>query len=132
MMKLSEAILLGSTKRPHAQLAWFSSKGTCALGAALDAVGLLLEDSGAGRVNVYAAIRCWPWLGNLLTGAGCLECGYANCTYMRLFVHLNDKHGWSRPRIAALVAAMEPNGHAAITTDKRSVAGLVRLERVAR
>jgi hypothetical protein len=103
-MKLSEAILLGSTLKPQAFGPAFDGKGTCALGAAKDAIGNLYLDKWGFLI--------WPWTMNpdLYLECPCLGCGSYLTRYqgpLRVIIHLNDDHEWTRERIAGWVASIE-------------------------
>ena len=98
-MKLSEAILLGSTLSPQAFGSYETSDGRrCALGAALAAVG---EDCFVG--NAVARLGwIWPLLDRPVD---CPQCGCSSRQELlgATIAHLNDAHGWTRERIAAWV-----------------------------
>lgn len=97
-MRLSEAILLGSTMRPQIRSRYITPDGTCALGAAGEAIGRK-EFSGT------AASIVWPWLDR-----GTIPCPDCNgVTFTKWVIqHLNDDHKWTRERIAEWVATIEP------------------------
>lgn len=99
-MKLSEAILLGSTLGPQIFGDGFdkATMGTCANGAARLAMGHATDH--------ISIVEIWPWL---LCPADCPVCGaiFDDTTAM-IAMHLNDKHRWSRERIADWVATIEP------------------------
>ena len=100
-MKLSEAIRLGAMLRPQYQGAYFGGGGSCALGAALEAIGRLAYNevlqgcSGDLEFPIIAV------------SAGCPICTFdvhrLGCTV----THLNDEHGWTREAIADWVATIE-------------------------
>lgn len=95
-MKLSEAILLGSTLRPQCRGELFRNGGSCAFGAAAEALGQQDIDSRA----------LWPWLDLPLT---CPVCGETEGIGAAIVSsHLNDSHFWTRERIAEWVATVEP------------------------
>jgi hypothetical protein len=99
-MKLSEAIRLGSMLKPQLTNALFISGGkSCALGAALDAIGQKVRD---------------------FDGFGAVEAAFPIClirikhpneprTYDldEVIADLNDNHGWTREQIADWVEAIE-------------------------
>lgn len=58
-MKLSEAIKLGAMNGPQAFDAYTDGVGTCALGAALKAVGCAPVDAGTIEAGEH---RHWPWI----------------------------------------------------------------------
>lgn len=113
-MKLSDAILLGSTMRPQIHGRLSDGVGTCAMGAAFDGVGIL---------DVIMSYR-FEWkdlIESQFPGAysdrkySCPCEGSARrteCSALRsltwMVVHLNDDHFWTRERIASWVASVEP------------------------
>ena len=106
-MKLSEAIRLGAMLRPQTKVGYFVNKGSCAIGAAAEAV----EASGFDRVgSSWRVVRLvadrWPWLMRIDLRS------YVACTLTQQsrhdqIAHLNDGHGWTRERIADWVATIE-------------------------
>lgn len=57
-MQLSEAIRLGAMLKPQIRCGFFDGQGTCAVGAAADAIGRL-DDLVAGQFREF---REWPVL----------------------------------------------------------------------
>ena len=116
-MKLSEAILLGSVGTeqgygPYAILP--TSKKTCALGAALFAVGpkvaTLLPDEW--QYGTRTVSRIWPWTETKAPypKASGLFHPIANQVFnndYNIIWQLNDVARWTRPQIAAWVAELE-------------------------
>jgi hypothetical protein len=102
-VKLSEAILLGSVTGPQI-IGSLSDRdsGTCALGAALKACGISIVD----LEDVPVASSVWPWLSRAQVCPVCRE-KVREVTYV-ITNHLNDRHLWSRERIAEWVASVEP------------------------
>lgn len=114
-MKLSEAIRLGAMLKPQAfnelvenwpigqtVMGKFIETGvqvrTCALGAACDAVGQLYNDRECDEI--FPQLK---WI------ADCPEkCSFLLCSLFDVIPHLNDTHQWTRERIAAWVATVEP------------------------
>lgn len=101
-MKLSEAIRLGAMLRPQAFGAWFSADGTCAMGAAMDAVGLTESDYH----------RTWSvWPNTLEIRTRCPESRVEHCTcgpsLSIVMQCLNDIHRWPREAIADWVEIQE-------------------------
>lgn len=98
-MKLSEAIRLGAMMKPQAFEDYLDEGNTCAMGAALDAIGQLDSDHCDSEyfplVDV-AVTRC-P-ICRLRTAAGNVS---------STIFHLNDDHKWTRERIADWVATIE-------------------------
>jgi hypothetical protein len=104
-MKLSEAILLGSTLRPQIKGHLFGDGRSCALGAAGEAIGAEPKDCP----STWEVIRKeWPWTQVLVFPCpGCWRARGASKALV-LIAHLNDFHGWTRQRTAAWVASVEP------------------------
>ena len=98
-MDLSNAIKLGATMKPHGRGATYKNGCTCAMGAALDAVGLL---DAAGDIDVMSRAG-WGWTVDMtkhpLTGEA--------CSYEVVIFNLNDCHGWTREAIASWVSEIE-------------------------
>ena len=99
-MILSEAIQLGAMMTSQAFRVLFKADGACALGAALLAVGVAPEQAGR------SVRRRWPWA--FAVSVDCPSCGRSRLV-CEVIVHLNDDHRWTRERIAAWVAGIEPS-----------------------
>ncbi len=99
-MKLSDAIQLGAMITSQAFRALFKDDGACALGAALLAVGVSPKEA---RCSVR---KLWPWA--LAVNADCPSCGLPRLV-CQIIVHLNDDHRWTREKIGAWVAGIEPS-----------------------
>ena len=98
-MKLSEAIRLGSMMKPQAFRAFYINGGSCALGAACDAIG----------INALIMSE-WPiaWRTFLDDFRLCPECGHETKPgQLHTISHLNDSHRWTRERIADYVETVE-------------------------
>jgi hypothetical protein len=115
-MKLSEAIILGSMMKPQISGSYYSKDGTCALGAALDAVGRLHRGKGgpSGRL-----LKIWPWLTWHVSGFKCKACGTRRpaSDMQDVVIHMNDGHKRSRESIASWVAEIENDVEKAIRRD---------------
>ena len=117
-MQLSEAIRLGAMLRPQARgwlvrdvfvptrgwRGWLGrgkmTTGTCALGAALEAVGM--------AADLGSVWHMWPWtLNRSELCPVCPVCGIARMA-SGIIWHLNDSHDWTREQIADWVATIEP------------------------
>lgn len=112
-MRLSDAILLGASLRPQAFGRMFGDNGSCALGAAMEAVG-----------GGIAFARLWPWGELLVHGCpfemeGCV--GYRHGQVFHVITHLNDYHRWSREQIAEWVRTVEPAGEEVVEEKKEEV-----------
>jgi hypothetical protein len=102
-VKLSEAIRLGAMMRPQAFGTVFDGIGTCAMGAACDAVGANyynMRDSDELGMNHDDCVPC-PACGKRPQ-----EFVYAS-TIAGNIAHLNDHHFWTREAIADWVETIE-------------------------
>lgn len=103
-MKLSEAIRLGAMMKPQ----WFEKlhdgDGSCALGAAADAIGFVVGElfSVTGKDSIHAFFKHFP---EMEDKRNCPVCGL-NIRYSAI-AHLNDFHRWTRERIADFVETLE-------------------------
>lgn len=101
-MKLSEAIRLGSMLRPQAVRALIAPWGSCAWGAAFEAIG-----AKNGHEAVRMAIeKRFPWenLASRLVTCPVLGTPRKLCD---VIVELNNRHGWTREQIADWVETFE-------------------------
>lgn len=96
-MKLSEAIRLGAMMKPQGFAGTGSRKcqETCAYGAALDAI------SSDESVSTH-----WPWLKTLYPDPVWCPVCHLSCD-VHIIPHLNNKHRWTRERIADWVETLE-------------------------
>lgn len=105
-MKVSEAIRLGSMLRPQGFGGLWTGMGethSCALGAAFDALGCGFI--GLGRPPLKVDL----WLKDRAT---CPTCGpYVYARREEIIAHLNDRHRWTRERIADWVESIERTEH---------------------
>ena len=99
-MRLSEAIQLGAMMTPQAFRTLFKGDGACALGAAMLAVGVAPEQAGR------SLRKRWPWA--FAVSVNCPSCGRSHLV-CQVIVHLNDDHRWTREKIGAWVAGIEPS-----------------------
>lgn len=99
-MKLSESIRLGTMMTSQAFRTLFTGDGACAWGAALLAVGAAPE-----RPVRLAALNRWPWAFGV--SVNCPSCGRSRLV-CEVIAHLNDDHLWTREKIGAWVAEIEP------------------------
>jgi hypothetical protein len=127
-MRLSEAILLGSTIRPQTFGRVFDTHGSCAFGAALEAAGAKYQPEGLSTADEflnYDVRKLWTWLVN--SSEPCPDCGKVAGFGTRevIAAHLNDAHRWSRERIAEWVSTIEPPekvADAAVTREREAEA----------
>lgn len=100
-MKLSDAIRLGAMLRPQVRGDYFFAGGSCAMGAAAEACGIV--SSRDPRLLAFEEkTRCD--LALLL----CPACGAPSRTGTNVVIHLNDLHHWTREQIADWVETVEP------------------------
>lgn len=102
-MKLSEAIRLGSLTGPQIRGHLYDGKGgSCALGGVFSAIGVALcEEEDSPHLHDF-----WPWVD---APHRCPECnGLEPRVTFIISNHLNDDHRWTREKIAAWVASIEP------------------------
>lgn len=105
-MKLSEAIRLGSMLKPQKSNGDDDGKGSCALLAAAEALGIsAVRFRGTNRFVVdYVSLRDrYSFLSN---EARCPECEHSDDACCIIW-HLNDVHRWTREAIADWVESIE-------------------------
>ena len=101
MLRLSEAIRLGAMLKPQVFGILRDGIGTCALGAALEACGIVANHLN----NLEYVINRWPWTDAKFHNCpGCGYWGYPSA----VITHLNDAHHWTREQIADWVETIEP------------------------
>lgn len=104
-MRLSEAIRLGSMLKPQGTMCLVDHGHTCALGAALDAIGELPEITEPAPIMPIDLLEGhWPILQAIATHPITDE----SCEVLNGIVDLNDCIGWTRERIADWVETLEP------------------------
>lgn len=113
-LRFSEAIRLGAMLRPQCFNAMYKNNGSCALGAAREAVG-------ASNAASFVTCIVWPWTGTLHNcPVGCdanqIYPGANKSCVTTIVVHLNDVHHWTRERIADWVESIEPDAAADVET----------------
>lgn len=101
-LSFADAIRLGSMLHPQCYGQFIATitnpdgtitvTGTCALGAAAVALG-----EGTWPTDSYETFKCWH--SELFARAKCPICRMTN-TRKHLVMHLNDRHRWTRERIA--------------------------------
>ena len=135
-MKLSEAIIVGSTKGPqvrgHYTALVDGQRGYCAIGASLAAVGALSLPVPFWVPGGHPNSTIEEWRQTVETRvlhcpAGCDI--LANTGVDHFMSHLNDRHGWTRERIADWVASIErANEEAAFLKEVRTLREVQPLE----
>ena len=102
-VKLSEAIRLGAMLKPQAFGDYWADGGSCAIGAACDAAGVMLADIHYFESGFEALFRqACPACGVTPDDKHTCHAGFCNTV-----VHLNDTHRWTREQIADWVATIE-------------------------
>ena len=103
-MRLSEAIRLGATMKPKESIFMISDRGTCAYGAALDAIGFTrFEITVRGMSHI---VETWQATLAAMEATPCPACN-ARAGGIGIVPHLNDAHNWSREQIADFVELHE-------------------------
>jgi hypothetical protein len=105
-MKLSEAIRLGSMMKPQAFGATRDGDGSCALGTALDAVGM----TAAHYTDV---MREWPHTMDIVSN----PVHGRQMMLMSAIRELNDCERWTRERIADFVESIEAQSETPTTVE---------------
>lgn len=105
-MRLSEAIRLGSMLRPQIRNEYSTRRGSCAVGAACDALGI-------GELGIAAAEMEWVKAFDVDASGRihhrlCPVCGDGRPNTVNAITHLNDDHKWTREQIADWVQTIEP------------------------
>jgi hypothetical protein len=102
-VKLSEAIRLGAMMRPQTRGRMRSLGGwTCALGAALDAVGDL-DARMPNAESIQRVVAKWPIAASLVQHPANVYWS----SMKSIIVDLNDEHKWTREQIASWVETVE-------------------------
>jgi hypothetical protein len=120
-LRLSEAIRLGAMLRPQ----FFGASsgtlpdgrvGTCAMGAALEAIGF-----GPKEFCVIRPPMLEPWTDFALQEERCpvVDCAKPN-TISGVAAHLNDAHKWTREAIADWVEQMEAKHLPAVVQEEQA------------
>lgn len=107
-MQLSQAIRLGTMIRPQAFEHVFTRGGSCALGAAYEACGVVYDPQCLpGTISAMEELdREWGLHQRPTNKHACPACGLKQSLALTI-THLNDHHKWSRERIADHVATLE-------------------------
>lgn len=117
-MKLSVAIRLGAMIRPQGRHAYLRHGKSCAVGAALEAIGVPLKDLGNDmfeRTSEHEAaeefarrpeFKEWSQI-NAKANQVCPSCSKDQGSVTNAIVCLNNEHRWTRERIADWVESIE-------------------------
>lgn len=138
-MKLSEAIMLGSTTTKQAFRAYVTPDGrTCAMGSALHSIGTNLSQLELGpdtQICPLEKVRriclsIWPWTVGMTDQPNCPACGLGEHDYLGgwgdyvgLIIHLNDGHEWTREQIAEYISTIEPKETVRDDRERNSISG---------
>ena len=105
-MRLSEAILLGSVGTEQCFGDFFNDGITCALGAALFAIGEHKASDACDNSRYDLIWKHWAWTQNLVNNPS--DCDKVQRgSVIKMIWQLNDLAEWTRPQIAAWVAEQE-------------------------
>lgn len=117
-MRLSEAIRLGSMLKPQAFGKSYDAHigGTCAIAAAVDAIGLLKTDGGTLLNACHLSAVPEAWRLTINQRVTCPNC-HVTCRVDGVAAHLNDHHRWTREQIAAWVETLETESAPALVGD---------------
>lgn len=130
-MKLSEAIRLGAMLKPQGRELYIDAGKTCAVGAALDAIGVLdwFLAQGGDPTDWF------PELSRDINRPPNSRCPISGCddsdarfNIASTIFHLNDDHRWTREQIADWVETIE-HAHRPDTLEPVPVAALTPQER---
>ena len=114
-MKLSEMMLLGSMVRGQSYHSFCEHRldgqvTSCAMGAALEAIGVPITEMSREEIvedAIRRGVRAWSWMLNPE------RCPHGKCRKKcrvdNLIYHINNRHKWTRERIAAFIASIEPH-----------------------
>lgn len=108
MMKLSEALRLGAMIRSQAFGQYFDGVGSCAAGAAAEALGLRIDILSSGAIDEFCANTKFDTVLNEVQY--CPACRLNVATALSgegVMVHLNDYHHWTREAIADWIEGLE-------------------------
>ena len=108
-LRLSEAIRLGSMIRPQAFGILFDNTGSCAWGAAQEAIGMQGEN--------WADLPS-EWRDLWIESHSWLQCN--KMFDIRMIAHLNDDHRWNREQIADFVETVERQWQAESATKAKA------------
>lgn len=106
-MRLSAAMRKGALMAPQAMRTFFSLEtgGTCAFGAALEGVGYPLREEQPNNLRFEFIRATWPETRE--ANVRCPECGEQSNLHDIVAGHLNNRHWWSRERIAGWLEVLE-------------------------
>jgi hypothetical protein len=107
-MSFATAVRLGSMLKPQARGALYDGKGTCAIGAALDACGLLppVDNDYLNSAAYGDAYERWPVLTQRVVNPS-RPLARSPLAVQSIVIDLVDCMGWTREEIAAWVEPIE-------------------------
>jgi hypothetical protein len=118
LMPFSQAIRLGALiTKPYTGLSDLCNppQATCVLGAALVALGLFGKCDHKTSLAVKLLVERYPFLKEVHECPVGQSCGFhgnnnkvLTCELSTILFHLNDRHRWTRERIADWVESIEP------------------------
>lgn len=111
-MRLSEGIRLGSAMKPQCFYVFHDEDGSCAMGAAHDAVGLMDDCAITDYPPEWQRILFEQEVRRCPAGPCPIEVAFdAVLPYegnvFETIVHLNDEHSWTREQIACWIEFYE-------------------------
>ena len=112
-MRLSEAIRLGGMQWPQGFDGYMDRETRCALAGASDVAGIagtrIRSSSDRVSVDYGAMLDRFPILGTKhLSGCACEHWNVTPEPLQDIIIHFNDRHQWTRERIADWVETIEP------------------------
>jgi uncharacterized C2H2 Zn-finger protein len=119
-MKLSDAMRLGAMLRPtQAYFVMFdmAANATCALGAAAEAIGML----DTTQPSAYCGTAPEEWRRVTFQRTTCPACTHVAMRVDSQIIHLNNRHRWTRERIADWVESVEAQQDATLNETPESV-----------
>jgi hypothetical protein len=124
-LRLSEAIRLGAMMKPPARGVMGGAGGTCAIGAAADAIGHLHDREFRNAWDAFSQV--WPILGVQTFGPSDTWTGRRKVKFhvRSIILSLNDDDGWTREQIADWVESIERSQEQCNAVENTSTSGAV-------
>ena len=113
-MKLSEMMILGAMMSPQTRGQLANDKGTCGLGAVVEASGLLDKWKAIAALPQSEQLGKWDDFWSSVPFYRFMQSIYIHPitgerrTVNSIIISLNDSHKWTRERIAQWIATIEP------------------------